>query len=462
MATLGLRAFASGLRHRHSAWRVFRAVLFLFNLHTLLLCAATCAATALCASRGWSYDLDSQFFVMAVPFPLTFALTQAFTRRERVLGFAAELKASAVGIYLAFRDWPQVFPPNGGGGGLRARGGGASPANGGPATMAAAPPRGRGPPRYPGSIGDNERNPWAAEARAVLVDFLAAARDYLGTPTGHESVGEARLLEHHGSYFRELVLGGGPSTAARARGARARLLEPTASLAQRVRQQARDHPGHGALMRVYTALSRLHVLNEHLSQASRYGRGAEGGASRTAQYIRFMSAQFEQLRTVKDYRTPSMLRACCAVLVHLGCLALAPYFVHRGSCADWGTGPRGVGPMTGDGLCPAPYVNAIIYVCVSMLLLNVQASAEHPFDADGVDDIFFELADELFEVATLPSERGPVSLDSDGGQAGGDGVLFGPAVAAAREAEAEMVRLDDEAVLLSGGRGGRGGGAAVI
>lgn len=431
MAIVALGAFAGGLRQRHRAWRTLRAFLFLFNLHTLLLCAITCAFTAYCASRGWSYDIDSQQFVMAVPFPLTFALTQAFTRRERVLGFIAELKASAVAVYWAFRDWPQVFPPNGGGGGLRANGA----ADGGGANPRA--------PRYPSTLGDND-HPWACEARSVLVDFLSAARDYLSAPCGHESVGEARLLEHHGHYFRELILGGAASSRSRG-GSRARLLEPTASLVQRVRQSAREHPGHEPLMRVYGALSRLHVMNEHLSQAARYGRGGEGGASRTAQYIRFMSAQFEQLRTVKDYRTPSMLRTCCAVLVHLGCFALAPYFVHRGGCSEWGPGSGG--PFTADGACPAPYVNAIIYVCVSMLLLNVQAGAEHPFDADGVDDIFFELADELFEIATLPGERGPVSLD--GGVGGGGGVLFGPTIVAAREAEAEMVRLD-------GGGGGGG------
>lgn len=443
MAIVALGAFAGGLRQRHTAWRTVRAILFLFNLHTLLLCALTCLATYVCSVNGWTYDIDSQQFVMAVPFPLTFALTQAFTRRERVLGFIAELKASAVCVYFAFRDWPQVFPPNGGGGGLRARAATASP-NGGSTTGASTSPT------FPSTLGDNA-NPWACEARAVVIDFLAAARDYLAAPCAHESVGEARLLQHS-HYYRELILGGPSSSARRDRGARARLLEPTASLVHRVRQTAHAHPGHEPLMRVYGCLSRLHVLNEHLSQAARYGRGGEGGASRVAQYIRFMSAQFEQIRSVKDYRTPSMLRTCCGILVHLGCFALAPYFVHRGSCADWGTGPRGVGPYTADGACPAPYVNAIIYVAVSMLLLNVQASAEHPFDADGIDDIFFEVADEVFEASTLPGgTRGPISLD--GGGLGSGGVLFGPAAAAARAAEAEMLRMDAAA---AGGFGGGG------
>jgi hypothetical protein len=457
----GLSFLAGGLRRRHRAWRAVRGCLFLFNLHTLLLCLVTCAFTKLCASRGWTYDIDSQQFVMAVPFPLTFALTQSFTRRERVLTFIAELKASCIAVFFAFRDWPQVFPAGGGGGGGRvaavaaaaaaaAAAAGEAKADGvggeGAGAGLAGATRGGGP-RWPATLGDNT-HPWACEARGVILDFLSAVRDYLGAASGYESVGEARLLEH-GNYFRDLIFGGatrGGGSRGR-RGRPAPLLAPTASLVQRVRASVHQQPGHEPLMRVYSALSRLHVLNEHLSQAARYGRGAEGSSSRTAQYIRFMAAQFEQIRTVKDYRTPSMLRSCCAVLVHLGCFALAPYFVFRGNCTNWGTGPPGVDPSTGDGMCAAPYVNAVMYVVVSMLLLNVQASSEHPFDAEGVDDIFVEIGDEVWEVSTMVGPTGPVSLDgahpfvggAGGGWAGGD-VLFGPTTDAAREVEAAMLR----------------------
>jgi hypothetical protein len=439
----GIGAFAGGLRQRHRAWRAIRACLFLFNLHTLLLCAATCGFTFFCAMRGWTYDIDSQQFVMAVPFPLTFALTQSFTRRERVLTFIAELKASCVGVFLAMRDWPQVFPAGGGGGGgVAAPAAAGAHADGGVNANSASrhPPLSTTGPKYPATLGDNF-HPWACEARSVLMDFLTAVRDYLAAPSRYESVGEARLLEH-GTYFRDLIFGGQPPGRGRRGTAQGRrpLLEPTASLAERVRASAREQPGHEPLMRAYGALSRLHVLNEHLSQAARYGRGAEGGASRTAQYLRFMSAQFEQLRVVKDYRTPSMLRSCCAVLVHLGCAALAPYFVHRGSCENWGTGPPGVGPHTGDGMCAAPYVNALLYVIVSMLLLNVQSASEHPFDADGVDDIFFDLPDELWEVTTVTGmPTGPVSLDGSV-LVGGNNPLFGPTVEAVRETEESMAR----------------------
>jgi hypothetical protein len=140
--------------------------------------------------------------------------------------------------------------------------------------------------------------------------------------------------------------------------------------------------------------------------------------------------------------------------VHLGCFALAPSFVHRGSCEDWGPGSPGHGPYTGDGMCPAPYVNACMYVIISLLLLNVQASAEHPFDAESVDDIFFELPDELWEIATATggdgfgtSGPGPVPFYE------GAGALFGPTVAAARKAEAEMARVAKEGPEGAGGDG---------
>jgi len=82
-----------------------------------------------------------------------------------------------------------------------------------------------------------------------------------------------------------------------------------------------------------------------------------------------------------------------------------------------------------------------MYVCISLLLLNVQASTEHPFDAESVDDIFFELPDELWEIATAaPATDAFAGSAFDGGAA-----LFGPAAAEARALEVEMARLAKEA-----------------
>jgi hypothetical protein len=52
-------------------------------------------------------------------------------------------------------------------------------------------------------------------------------------------------------------------------------------------------------------------------------------------------------------------------LVYVGCIALAPYFVFASKCEEaW---PEGAP-------CVAPYVMAVIYTVITMLLLNVQVS----------------------------------------------------------------------------------------
>jgi hypothetical protein len=65
------------------------------------------------------------------------------------------------------------------------------------------------------------------------------------------------------------------------------------------------------------------------------------------------------------YRTPALLRYSCSLLVYVGCIALAPYFVHASKCEEaW---PEGR-------VCVAPYVMAGIYTLITMLLLNIQVS----------------------------------------------------------------------------------------
>lgn len=67
------------------------------------------------------------------------------------------------------------------------------------------------------------------------------------------------------------------------------------------------------------------------------------------------------------YRTPFMLRHCTAILIHLGAVVLGPYFQHVAVCEDDWT--------IHNMFCPAPYVMAVIYSVVCMLLLNVQVGA---------------------------------------------------------------------------------------
>jgi hypothetical protein len=59
----------------------------------------------------------------------------------------------------------------------------------------------------------------------------------------------------------------------------------------------------------------------------------EGGLSRTNQYLRYIIANVEELRMLKEYRTPIMMRYANGVLLHIFAVALAPYFCHF--CDSW-------------------------------------------------------------------------------------------------------------------------------
>ena len=55
--------------------------------------------------------------------------------------------------------------------------------------------------------------------------------------------------------------------------------------------------------------------------------------SRTNQYLRYMIANLEELRMLREYRTPIMMRYANGVLLHIFAIILAPYFCHF--CDSW-------------------------------------------------------------------------------------------------------------------------------
>lgn len=55
--------------------------------------------------------------------------------------------------------------------------------------------------------------------------------------------------------------------------------------------------------------------------------------SRTNQYLRYIISNLEELRMIKEYRTPIMMRYANGVLLHIFAIFLAPYFVHF--CDSW-------------------------------------------------------------------------------------------------------------------------------
>ena len=86
--------------------------------------------------------------------------------------------------------------------------------------------------------------------------------------------------------------------------------------------------------------------------------------SRASQFLRYLFSHLEQLRLIKTYRTPCMLRYGCTVLVYMGALLLTPSFANLKCNEEW----------VAAHLCPGPYVMAWTYVLITMLLLNVAVS----------------------------------------------------------------------------------------
>ncbi|KAF8072387.1 ttc4 [Scenedesmus sp. PABB004] len=343
------------------ARRLVRAAAYCFNVHTLLLCSLSCASVWAAGWLGLSpINIDFSLVSLSISLPLTLNLTQSFTRRERALMMLGELKASVVAMYWMHRDWVQDGS-------------------------------------YPASLGD-DRHAWAVEFANVAMEFLTHLQAYLTTHEGYESLSEARLSVLRPRLAAGLLLG-------------ETQLHPdpealTESFIGRVQHVNRSLPGHRHLVGVYRSLSRMSVMNELLGFKAGYSKGGEGGMSRTSQYFRYLMAQTEQLRLIKIYRTPFMLRHCCSLLIYLGALLLGPYFRHVGTCDAHDLGP--------DGACPAPYVAACVFAVICRLLLGVQASSEMPFDGSGMDDVFLELTEEFADVLDQGApERIPDSACGD-------------------------------------------------
>lgn len=336
--------FKRQYKFRHCGWkgirRQLRAAVYMFNLHTMVLCIIGCLAVYICQEWGLSYNMDLHFMAAGTIFPLTFAISQAFSRRERALTMLAELKASIVALYWHHRDWAQDDD-------------------------------------FPASLGDNNRS-WAKEFAIVAAQFLDSLQQYICSTDGFESLSDIRLSAK--PYSTVYLMIGDTDLHDQVLGE---------SFQHHLQCLAHKSPGYEYLQRCYLCLSKMSIMNEYLTFKANYTRGGEGGLSRTAQFLRYCVAQMEQLRMIKIYRTPTMLRHACSMMVHIGAVLLAPYFVHIGVCDDnWEP-------------CPGPYVMQTTYIVICMLLLNVQAAVEQPFDMSGPDDVFLELAEEFNAVSRL-------------------------------------------------------------
>lgn len=85
--------------------KTLRDFAHVIDTHTVVIVLLSVLVTWLCRRFGFVVDLPTNLIGIAVIFPLVFSINSAYKRREDALKAYASLKAHAVSIYLAHRDW---------------------------------------------------------------------------------------------------------------------------------------------------------------------------------------------------------------------------------------------------------------------------------------------------------------------------------------------------------------------
>ncbi len=131
---------------------------------------------------------------------------------------------------------------------------------------------------------------------------------------------------------------------------------------------------------VYGHFSRLSNSMEVLRAA-----GVSGSEiSRCNQYLRAMMIDFERMRNISCYRTPTTLRAYSQVFLNIFPILFAPYFAY----------------ISSESYDASGYVVAIVYGLVLVSLDNIQEDLENPFDGIGSDDLRLDIAQHYENILT--------------------------------------------------------------
>eukprot|EP00878_Enallax_costatus_P044770 GHUV01053507.1.p1 GENE.GHUV01053507.1~~GHUV01053507.1.p1 ORF type:complete len:322 (+),score=61.17 GHUV01053507.1:314-1279(+) len=248
--------------------RYLRALLYLFNLHTLLLGFLACLAVYVCDRYHFSYNMDLTLVATGTTFPLIFNIQQAFGRRERALSLIANLKASAVSLYFMHRDWAQDE-------------------------------------NFPSSLG-NDHNVAAQHCKALLMDLLKDVRAYLVASSPWESYAEQRLQAKHHPYMNMLMADMSLSGASQM------------SFTAAMENAQKTDPATAALRRCYRGFSRLSVLNERLGLRCGYTKGGAQACTHAAPGGQYLPAPAEDPQRAMKHATICM--CCCDVpLGRQGC-----------------------------------------------------------------------------------------------------------------------------------------------
>ena len=239
----------------------------IINRQTILVIAFSLLATYICLRLGFIIDLPTGIIGIAVVFPIVFSINAAYRRREEALRAFASLKAHAVALYFAHRDW---------------------------------------------------------------------------LPTGS--------TEHA-----------------------QRMVQLTTRLLQAIHHYF-THPNDSerGFQAVYQLFNELSLSMEQLRHA-----GVSGSEiSRANQYLRSMIIDFERMRNIYLYRTPTSLRTYSQVFLTVFPVLFAPYFAY----------------VSTENRVSSGFIVAALYGLILVSLENIQEDLENPYDGIGADDLNLNVA----------------------------------------------------------------------
>ncbi|MBW1649243.1 MAG: hypothetical protein JRJ44_00935 [Deltaproteobacteria bacterium] len=90
---------------------IFKHFFKIVNCQTVIVTILSVLGTFICCKYEFYADLPSGLIGIAIIFPIVFSINAAYKRREEALKYLSSLKASAIAIYYAHRDWIDSADP---------------------------------------------------------------------------------------------------------------------------------------------------------------------------------------------------------------------------------------------------------------------------------------------------------------------------------------------------------------
>jgi hypothetical protein len=108
-----IKSFLTRKQKKVKFKRLLNIIVLIANFNDLLLILLSTLGTYICKTYGFIGDLPMSFLFTSIIFPIVFSINSAYRRREDALKCLSEVKAHALALYLASRNWTNQEPqPN--------------------------------------------------------------------------------------------------------------------------------------------------------------------------------------------------------------------------------------------------------------------------------------------------------------------------------------------------------------